>query len=89
MAVIQIYLPSREGANNALDVAQTRQNNKPDGKGSRDPVSQAHAALTEVDQAEAALNTALEDDYEIKAQYPAMHGVGLNIILYKPDSNGN
>ena len=81
MAIIQIYLPSRDGASKALYVAQKRDK----GKGSRDPITQAQAALTEVDQAEAALNAAKADKFEIIASYPAMHAAGLTLVLYKED----
>ena len=84
MAVIQIYLPSREGASKALDLAQVR-GKKNEGKGNRDPITEAFAALTLVDRAEATLNIALEEGYEIKAQYPAMHAAGLTLVLYKED----
>lgn len=90
MAILQLYLPSRGMASKSLADAQARQKRdegKHGGPKSGDPITQAKAALVDVDRAEADLNTALAEGYEIKASYPALQAVGLNLVLYKEDPN--
>ncbi|HYE75877.1 MAG TPA: hypothetical protein VEF04_21210 [Blastocatellia bacterium] len=95
MMIKQIALPSPahmqdeiEGLTQRRDAEAARKVH-PRGNGAhrpkRDVAAELAQAQTRLIQAETELNAALEDEYQIIAQYPFETGEGINLILYKPD----